>query len=226
MIKAYIYGDLIEKLLHKYYTTQKNLISQYEQLLIKGELLVKSKIDNKSSNIILYDKSNSTESIAIISQFENEMKESIYQILQNYFNKMTKILPKRLFILKEVTNCFILKIVNESKNLFSNVSNRIEKNLAIMNTLEQLSLCQGFYYFYYCESLIYFFYKDLYIPKVRITFPSSILNYYDIKGIKKELKKEINDENSNNSNLDKKTRCFKPKFEDIKDDSHRIKSKK
>ena len=42
----------------------------------------------------------------------------------------------------------------------------------------------------------------------------------------KELKKEINDENSNNSNLDKKTRCFKPKFEDIKDDSHRIKSKK
>ena len=83
MIKAYIYGDLIEKLLHKYYTTQKNLISQYEQLLIKGELLVKSKIDNKSSNIILYDKSNSTESIAIISQFENEMKESIYQILQN-----------------------------------------------------------------------------------------------------------------------------------------------
>ena len=199
-------------------------------IVLKNRLLcsttTQGSINKIIYNIILYDKSNSTESIAIISQFENEMKESIYQILQNYFNKMTKILPKRLFILKEVTNCFILKILNESKNLFSNVSNRIEKNLAIMNTLEQLSLCQGFYYFYYCESLIYFFYKDLYIPKVRITFPSSILNYYDIKGIKKELKKEINDENSNNSNLDKKTRCFKPKFEDIKDDSHRIKSKK
>lgn len=192
---------------------------------MNGELLVKGKNEHKSNNIILYDKSDSNESKLIICQFENELKESIYEIFQNYINKMTKILPKRLFIFKEVTNCILLKIIYDNRNLFANITKRVENNLAIRNTLEKLSLCQGHYYFYYCENLTFFFYKLLYIPKIRIIFSSSNLDYYDIEGINSESKKEVNDENSNNSNFDQKSKRKNNSVDELNADGYRIKSK-
>jgi len=209
LLSAYVYGDIIEKLLQRFYVAEKRLIERYEILLSNGNLLIKNDIETNGNNIILYDNSNGTESLNIIVQFDTEIKESLFEILETYFKKMIKIFPKRLFLVKESLNCFFLKIIFENKDLFMNISKRVEKTTTFKNILEKLSLCQGYYNFYYCEYLLFIFYKNHYTPKLRIIFPDTSLNFIDIEGKKKSAIKDTNDENTNNSNFNIKQQTAK-----------------
>ncbi len=142
-------------------------------------------------------------------QFDTEIKDSLYEIFDTYCKKMTKIFPKRLFLVKESLNCFFLKIIFENKDIFMNISKRLEKTTAFRNILEKLSLGQGYYNFYYCEYLLFIFYKNNYTPKIRIILPDTSLNFIDIQGKNKRVIKDINDENTNNSNFNIKKQTSK-----------------
>jgi len=55
LLSAYVYGDIIEKLLQRFYVAEKRLIERYEILLSNGNLLIKNDIETNGNNIILYD---------------------------------------------------------------------------------------------------------------------------------------------------------------------------